>query len=324
MGSEAADTADGQTPPGPPPRTAGIRASWSDPLASPRSAPLWLLAPVSIALVLFYAGPILFGIWASLQAEGQAMTGGRFVGLAHYESLLRDARFHNATGVTVVFTVSSVVATYLLGLVAALMLNRRFTGHALVGSALLVPWSMPLVVVAVIWGWLLDYQFGAVNYVLRASGLVVRSVGFLTDPDIALWSVGVAQVWRLFPLAMVTLLAALKGIPHDLYEAARVDGANPWQQFRHVTLPGIRSASSALVLLLGIWAFGRAFTIIFVMTGGGPAAATETLVVQTYLEAFRYFRLERASAIGTFVLVLSAIFTVLYLRLQRERRPDGR
>lgn len=306
--------------PAAPSHAAGIRANWSDPLASPRSAPAILLAPVVLALLLFYAGPIVFGVWASLQAEGQAMTGGRFVGATHYESLLRDARFHNATWVTVVFTASTVVATYLVGLVAALLLNQGFRGRAFVGSALLVPWSMPLVVVAVIWGWLLDYQFGAVNYVLRSSGAVARSVGFLTDPDIALWSVGVAQVWRLFPLAMVTLLAALKGIPRDLYEAARVDGASPWQQFRHVTLPGIRSATSALVLLLAIWAFGRAFTIIFVMTGGGPAAATETLVVQTYLEAFRYFRLERASAIGTFVLILSTIFTLLYLRLQHDGR----
>lgn len=290
-----------------------------DPLAEPGRASALLLAPIALGIALFYVGPILFGVWASFQAEGTAMEGGRFAGTVHYESLARDPRFRNSLWITVVFTVASVVVTYFVGLLAALLLMRSFRGRTFVGSALLVPWSMPLVAVAVIWGWLLDYQFGAVNYVLRASGLVARSVGFLTDPAIALWSVGAAQVWRLFPLAMVTLLAALKAIPHELYESARVDGATPWQQFRHVTLPGIRSASHALLLLLGIWAFGRAFTIIFVMTGGGPAGATETLVVQTYLEAFRYFRLERGSALGTVVLVLSAVFTVLYLRARNER-----
>jgi len=282
------------------------------------ASPQLLLAPITAAIALFYFAPIGFGIWASFQAEAAAMTGGGFVGLEHYESLARDPRFHNSLWITVVFTVSTVLATYGLGLAMALLLGQRFRGRELIGSALLIPWTMPLVVVAVVWGWLLDYQFGAVNYVLRQLGLVERPVGFLTDPDIALWSVGIAQVWRMFPLAMVTLLAAIKAIPRELYEAAAIDGAGRWAAFRFVTLPGIRSTTAALMLLIGIWAFGRAFTIVFVMTGGGPAAATETLVIQTYVEAFRYFRLERASALGTMVLVLSTILTLLYLRFRRD------
>lgn len=277
-----------------------------------------LVAPLCLSITLFYLGPIVFGIWASFQGEGAALTGGDFVGLTHYGSLLRDPRFHESARITVVFTISTCVATYGCGLAAALLLNKRFFGRAIVGSGLLIPWTMPLVVVAVVWGWLLDYQFGAVNYVLREIGLITRSIGFLTDPDIALWSVGIAQVWRLTPLAMVMLLAALKAIPLDLYEAAEIDGANRWQAFRHVTLPGVRSTTIALVLLLSIWAFGRAFTILFIMTGGGPSAATETLVVQTYLEAFRNFRLERASALGTIVLGVSFLLTLLYLRVQRD------
>ncbi|MBL8837346.1 MAG: sugar ABC transporter permease [Alphaproteobacteria bacterium] len=283
------------------------------------ASPQMLLAPIMVALGLFYFGPIAFGMWASLQAESAAMTGGRFVGLEHYESLAHDPRFHASLWITVVFTLSTVLATYAVGLATALLLAQRFRGREIVGSALLIPWTMPLVVVAVVWGWLLDYQFGAVNYVLRQLGLIDRSVGFLTDPDLALWSVGIAQVWRMFPLAMVTLLAAIKAIPLELYEAAAIDGAGRWHAFRFVTLPGIRSTTAALMLLIGIWAFGRAFTIIFVMTGGGPAAATETLVIQTYVEAFRYFRLERASALGTIVLLLSTILTMLYLRLRRDQ-----
>jgi multiple sugar transport system permease protein len=279
--------------------------------------PTLLLLPILACLVLFYLGPILFGMWASVQAEGTAMEGARFVGAAHYRSLADDPRFRTSLWVTVVFTLSTVAATYGTGLSTAMLLQRRFPGQRFIGGALLVPWTMPLVVVAVVWAWLLDYQFGPVNYVLRQLGLIDRSLGFLTDPDIALWSVGAAQVWRLFPLAMVTLLAALKAIPHDLYEAAAIDGATGMQAFRHITLPGLRSTTIALVLLLAIWAFGRAFTIIFIMTGGGPAAATETLVVQTYLEAFRYFRLERASALGTVVLLLSLVFTAFYLRVRR-------
>lgn len=277
-----------------------------------------LVAPLCLSITLFYLGPIAFGIWASFQREGAALIGGDFVGLSHYASLLGDPRFHESARITVVFTVSTCIATYGCGLGAALLLTKRFFGRTIVGSGLLIPWTMPLVVVAVVWGWLLDYQFGAVNYVLRQMGLITRSIGFLTDPDIALWSVGIAQVWRLSPLAMVMLLAALKAIPLDLYEAAEIDGANRWQSFRYVTLPGVRSTTIALVLLLSIWAFGRAFTILFIMTGGGPSGATETLVVQTYLEAFRNFRLERASALGTIVLGASFLLTLLYLRVRHD------
>jgi multiple sugar transport system permease protein len=118
---------------------------------------------------------------------------------------------------------------------------------------------------------------------------------------------------------MVTLVAALKAIPQELYEAAAIDGANGWQSFWNVTMPSIRSTTVTLVLLIAIWAFGRVFTIVFVMTGGGPAGATETLVIATYLEAFRFFRLERASALGAMVLTISVVLTLLYLWASRDR-----
>jgi multiple sugar transport system permease protein len=280
---------------------------------------LVLLLPVAICIAVFYAGPILFAVWSSLQRDGTAMGESGFVGAAHYLSLFGDPRFHSSAFITLTFTVGVVVATYALGLGLALLLNRGFPGQRAIGGLLIIPWTMPLVVVAVVWGWLLDYQFGIVNYLLERWGIIDRPIGWLTDPDMALWSVGAANVWRLFPLAMVTLLAALKSIPQEHYEAAAVDGANRWQSFRYVTLPGIRSTTVALVLLLAIWAFGRIFTIVFVMAGGGPAGATETLVIQTYLEAFRYFRMERASALGVITLVISAALTLVYLKVSRDR-----
>ena len=291
------------------------------PRRAPRigTLPLVLLLPVGVCIAVFYAGPILFAIWSSLQREGTAIGESGFVGAAHYLSLFGDRRFHNSAFITLVFTVGVVAATYAIGLGLALLLNRGFLGRRIVGGLLIIPWTMPLVVVAVVWGWLLDYQFGILNYLLERWGIIDKPIGWLTDPDMALWSVGAANVWRLFPLAMVTLLAALKSIPEELYEAAEVDGANRRQSFLYVTLPGIRSTTVALVLLLAIWAFGRIFTIVFVMASGGPAGATETLVIQTYLEAFRYFRMERASALGVITLVISAALTLVYLKVSRDR-----
>jgi multiple sugar transport system permease protein len=279
-----------------------------------------LLAPVVAFLLIFYIGPIGFDVWASFRSEGGAVSSaGTFVGLRHYKSLLADSRIWSSAFITLVFTVAVVIATYVVGLLAALALNRPFFGRDAIGGLLLIPWTMPLVVVAVVWGWLLDYQFGIVNYLLEKSGIIRQPIGFLTDPDVALASVGAAQVWRLFPLAMVTLVAALKAIPQELYEAAAIDGANGWQSFWNVTMPSIRSTTVTLVLLIAIWAFGRVFTIVFVMTGGGPAGATETLVIATYLEAFRFFRLERASALGAMVLTISVVLTLLYLWASRDR-----
>lgn len=296
------------------------------PSAAPRrrgprigTLPLVLLLPVVVCILVFYAGPILFAAWSSLQRDGTAMGETGFVGARHYLSLFGDPRFHSSAFITLTFTVGVVVVTYVIGLGLALLLNRGFPGRRIVGGLLIIPWTMPLVVVAVVWGWLLDYQFGVINYLLERWGIIDKPIGWLTDPYMALWSVGAANVWRLFPLAMVTLLAALKSIPQELYEAASVDGATRWQSFVHVTLPGIRPTTIALVLLLAIWAFGRIFTIVFVMAGGGPAGATETLVIQTYLEAFRYFRMERASALGVITLAISAILTLFYLKVSRDR-----
>jgi multiple sugar transport system permease protein len=283
-----------------------------------------LLTPVLAFLLIFYIGPMAFDLWASVRSDGGALSArGTFVGLAHYRSVLVDPRIWSSASVTIVFTVAVVLTTYGVGLAAALTLNRKFFGRDVIGSLLLIPWTMPLVVVAVVWGWLLDYQFGVVNYTLEQLGLVAQPVGFLTDTDLALTSVGAAQVWRLFPLAMVILLAALKAIPQELYEAAAIDGANRLQSFWYVTLPSIRSTTVALVVLIAIWAFGRVFTIVFVMTGGGPAGATETLVIATYLEAFRFFRLERASALGALVLAVSIVLTSLYLRTSRDHSRQG-
>ena len=168
---------------------------------------------------------------------------------------------------TLVFTVGVVVATYAIGLGLALLLNKGFPGQRAVGGLLIIPWTMPLVVVAVVWGWLLDYQFGIVNYLLERWGLIDRPIGWLTDPDMALWSVGAANVWRLFPLAMVTLLAALKSIPRELYEAAEVDGAD-YVYFGPVFAPLSKSSDLVPRGLDGLEAAARAVSIPVLALGG--------------------------------------------------------
>jgi len=164
-----------------------------------------------------------------------------------------------------------------------------------------------------------SYDYGVLNYVFQSLPLIGGKIEFLTSSPEAFYSVAALSIWKLFPVAMVMYLAGLQTIPKELYEAATVDGARVIARFRYVTLPGLKSITTTLVLLIAIWTFGSAFTAIFVLTEGGPGGVTETLVLRTYLEAFKYFRPGTAAAMGMIVLFISLVFTLLLLRLSRRR-----
>lgn len=277
-------------------------------------APL-LLPPALAVILLVFLAPIGLGVWSSFQADGATLDRPAWAGIQNYVQLFRDPAFTHSLLVSAVFTGASVAGTYGAGLATALLLHARFPGRGLLGAATIVPWAMPYVAAAMIWSWLLDYQYGLLTYLLSLAGLVRGRVGWLTDPRLALWAVIVVQVWKLFPLAAVFLLAGLKTIPDEQREAARVDGAGALRTFRHVVLPGLRPITAVLVLLLTIWVFGRSFTVIYVLTGGGPVDATQTLVLLTFQLGFTLFHLNLAAALGTVIMVISGVFALLYWRL---------
>jgi multiple sugar transport system permease protein len=148
---------------------------------------------------------------------------------------------------------------------------------------------------------------------LMSADLVGERVNFLTACRPALASLTGVSIWKLFPLGTVMFLAALQTIPEEYYDAAKVDGAGPLQCFRYITLPGVRKVSIFLTLLITIWSFGRSFTVIFLLTEGGPAGCTETVVIRTYLEAFKFFHSGAAAALGMIVLAVSLLFSIGYL-----------
>jgi len=280
-------------------------------------APL-LLAPAVAVILLVFLLPIGLGVWTSLQAEGSTIDRPAWAGLRNYVQLFADRAFAHSLLVSAIFTTACVSGTYAVGLAMAVLLHSRFPGQALLSAAVIVPWAMPYVAAAMIWSWLLDYQYGLLTYLFSLAGLVEGRIGWLTDPRLALGAVIVVQVWKLFPLATVFLLAGLKTIPADQLQAARVDGANAVRVFRYVVLPALRPITVILVLLLTIWVFGRSFTVIYVLTGGGPVDATQTLVLLTFQLGFTLFHLNTAAALGTVVMVISGFFAVLYWRfLQR-------
>jgi multiple sugar transport system permease protein len=280
-----------------------------------RRRALALVAPtlVLLAALTFYPG--LWVFWLSLQHRVPVFGVSRFAGLDHYVFLAGDPRFWNAVAITVRFTVASVGLELLLGLVVALALVGQRRGQRLAVSLLLLGWAMPAVVTAKMFEWLFHPAAGLVNVLLGG-----RTINWLGDPDLALLTVILADVWRSMPFVALLVYARLLGIPRELYEAASVDGAGRLATLRWITLPMLRSVLLVAVLFRTLDAL-RAFDIMFVLTGGGPASTTETVTVYAYRSLFQMLQLGFGSALG--VVVFAAVMMVAWAYLRVLRRGEA-
>ena len=280
-----------------------------------------LLSPALVAVGFLIGYPLYLVVTTSFR-EGKTLDVLRLAalpaGLGNYRTVLSsDATWHSV-GVTLVYLVGTIGPAFAIGLVTALLLICVFPGRRWLRSFTLLPWAVPGVIVSIVFLWLLDGSFGVVNAVLRQAGWLDTDLAWFANDDTALGAVIVATVWKAYPFFTLTLLAALQAIPATLYEAARVDGATAWQRFRHITWPGVRAAAVLAAILNTLWAL-REFDIIYVTTGGGPDRATETLAVRIYQEAFAFFRMGTASALGVLTMVLAALLALASMRtLRRE------
>jgi ABC-type sugar transport system permease subunit len=244
--------------------------------------------------------------------ESRGKAGLAFVGLANYARLLHDAEFWAAFQNSTTFTVGSVLGHLVLGLLTALLLNQRIPFRPLFRIISLVPWMFAAVVVAMTWRWMLDAQLGIINAALASLGFRGPFLWF-ESARLALPAIVVTNIWRGFPFASITLLAALQAIPKEQYEAAAVDGASPLMQFRFVTLPNLRFALIIVATLDTIWNF-KHFDLIQVMTNGGPAGATEVLTTLAYKASFENFEFGYAAAMGVVMSLILLATTVVYVR----------
>lgn len=274
------------------------------------------LLPAVLFLALIALLPILSTFWLSFRRQMPVFGISQFEGLANYLYLARDQRFWSAVWHTAYFTFFAVSLEMALGLALALLLNQRFPGRGLARALVLVPWAVPSVVAARFWGWILNADFGVLNYLLGAR------INWLGDPFWALNAAVLADVWKTTPFVVLLLLAGLQVIPDDLYRAARIDGANRWQSFRYVTLPMLLPVI-LLTLLFRTMDAARVFDVIFVLTGGGPANASESLVVYAYKLLYRNLQFGYGSAISVatflFILALSLVYVFLLRRTWEQR-----
>ncbi|MCI9328280.1 MAG: sugar ABC transporter permease [Ruminococcus sp.] len=230
--------------------------------------------------------------------------------LGNYTKLCSNMDFWNALGRSVLFTFLALSLSFLIGLGLALLLNKKFRFQKCVRTLILLAWPIPGVIVGLLFTWLFDANYGIMNVILKSLHLIEKNVKWITMGNTAKITVITATIWKSYPFFTLTLLAGLKGISSDYYEAASIDGANAWQRFLHITLPALKSVIVTSLLLNGLWIF-RNYDLVYTITGGGPNQATETLPLLLYNQAFKYYNMGYASAVGMVSLLVCSVFVIL-------------
>jgi multiple sugar transport system permease protein len=279
-----------------------------------RSAYAYVLAAFAY-LVVFVLYPIGKAIWLSLTSTDLlSPTKNEYVGLKNYQSLLDSGILQHTLWLTVIFVAAVSVLSMVVGVGAALLVETLVAGKATARTLLALPWTIPSVVIALLFDLILDQRIGVVNQTLQLGNL--PPINWLTDDTVAMVSVIGVTVWNLFPFVMLVTMAALSTVPAELSESASVDGAGHWALARHITLPYILPTLQVISLFLIIWAFQQ-FQVLWIMTQGGPINGTDVVSIELYKTAFLFNDLGRASAIGVVAMIPALLITLFYFRVAK-------
>ena len=279
-----------------------------------------LLTPTLLILLGLVLYPFCYAIWLAFTNKAVGSPG-QFVGLKNFAYVIAWPQFSAALVNTVVFTVCAVAIKLVLGMVVALVLNQQIPARNFFRAFLLLPWVMPAFVVYLVWRWLYDPLSGLLNHALLDLGLIATPIAFLSERSTAMASVIVAHSWRAFPFFAISFLAGMQTIAQELYDAAQVDGASRWQQFRHVTLPGLYQIIGVVLLLTTIQT-ANAFEPVYLLTGGGPSDATMVYTMLVYVMGMVNLRLGEAAAVSTLFLPL-LVGRVLVVTVMLQRKANA-
>jgi multiple sugar transport system permease protein len=280
----------------------------------------WLyLSPALVIIVTVLVVPLIIGISYSFRKFSAFRS--EYVGLDQYRAMMVDPVLHGALFNTLWWTVASLALQFFLGLGLALLLNQPFHGRRLVQGLVFLPWAVPIFLTGLTWAWLFNPLIGPLPHIFHAIGLQSEPVTILADPSTAMWGPIIANVWFGIPFFAITLLAARKSIPSELYEAASIDGATAWQQFTKVTLPFLAPTIAITVMLRTVWIATFA-DLIYVMTAGGPAGSTNTIATYIYVSAFKSLDKGYASAIAVLLLILLIAYALIVIQMRRALLRD--
>lgn len=282
--------------------------------------PYLLALPILAYEAFFILYPIVLGLRSSFF---QQPLGGQpeWAGLANYARMLSDPSFWAVMRTTIVYMLAVVAVAIGFGLFSALILNRQFRGRTLARGMMTVPWAFPDVPTVLIFLWMLNPNFGVMNVFASFLPWIEQNPTWLLDQRLAFFSVVLVTAWKGFPFYSLVILAALQAVPRELAEAARIDGANARQTFFAVTLPVISPTLLLLTVLASIFSF-KQFTIIWLLTGGGPVGATETIAIRIYNTAFRFYDFSYAAALGVAGFLLALTVSLVFLAIQRRQEQE--
>src|SRR5256886_12462413 len=290
----------------------------SEPFRLPEAAVGILLMLAAVPrLLLLTLYPVLYGVWISFFNKHSFFPQQTFIGFDNYVFLLRDPEFWAAAWRGTVYALSTIVLQIMLGVAAALLLNEAFPGRGILRAIVIFPYVVPTVVAVIIWKWLLNSQFGLINYLIERVGLVDQPISFM-GKDWIMVSLIIVSVWQFFPFVVIGVLARLQTIPGELYDAAKADRGNAWQRFVYVTLPQLKSVLFVLLLLLSISMLPNFDTPWLMIQGGGAETYIRTLPIYTYMRTFAYYEAGIGSAMAVIMFLALAGAATLYFRICRR------
>ena len=271
-----------------------------------------LIAPAAIYIILIVAWPLLETI--RLSFTNSSLAGEDYVGLENYQKMFSSKKFNGIVSRTFVWMFFSVSLKLIIGLIGAVLLNANLKGRSIFRVLVMPPWVVPIAIGMLGWLWLYNGYFGIIAGVGMRTGILDGPFGFLAYKQSAFISTIIADVWVGTPMVTVFFLAAMQGVPRDLYEAAYCDGASRWDRFFKITLPQITPVIITMSLLSAIWTF-NSFEIIWILTEGGPRGSTTTLIIDTYKQALGNYKFGRGAARAVVVMILLMLFAGFYLAL---------
>lgn len=287
------------------------RRSSAGGLASTRQVYGYLFVlPALAVLGVLVVYPLLYGFYISFFTTN-LVSKWKFVGFAHYIDALTSAEFQADLWVTLQFTFFVVLGHLVIGLLLAVLLARKVRGRTLFRVVLLLPWLFPESVIALLFKWIFNPLYGILNWFLISLDVIREPVSWLGTGDFALPAVIFVCIWKGYPMIMMIMLSGLQTIPDDLYEAASIDGASAWQTFWRITLPSLRPVLVVALVLDTVWWF-KHYTLVYVLTGGGPGNATSIVSISIYREAFDNFNFGSAAAMSVIVFAICLLLAMVY------------
>ena len=276
-----------------------------------------LNAPAILLILAFSIAPLVYVFYLSFQDLRIGMGASGFAGLDNYRFVLEDASVTRALTNTLYFAALSVLLSTLIGLGVALLLNSDMPGAGWLVSAIVLPWAIPEIVNALMWQWIYNPTYGALNGILYSLGLIPDYRAWLSSPGSAMHAVIFAYAWKLVPFVVIILYAGLTAIPTEYYEAAEIDGAGALAQFLHITLPLLAAPLGVVVLFCMVWSM-RAFDIVYLLTRGGPGDGTMVLSYFVFAKAFEFGDVGAGAAVACLLAIMTFVLTGLYMRALRN------